>query len=228
MTRHRLQGLYAITSTDQQEIDTLCQTGEAALRGGAKIIQYRDKSKDQAQRRECAERLLQLAQQHGACLLINDDVELAKTVGAHGVHLGQGDMPIGEARRILGTDAIIGITCHDQLTLAREAQAAGADYVAFGRFFASRTKPEAGTAPLALIRQAKRELTIPVAAIGGITLANAAQLIQQGADMLALVEGLFGQADISATAQDFLRLFVEAPLVEKPLVGGNSHENIAL
>jgi thiamine-phosphate pyrophosphorylase len=123
------------------------------------------------------------------------------------VHLGQGDTSLEVARQSLGVESIIGITCHDQLPLARAAQAAGADYVAFGRFFPSATKPQASSAPLTLIPRAQQEIDIPIVAIGGITRQNAAPLIQAGAQMLALVEGLFAQHDITTTARDFLRLF---------------------
>jgi thiamine-phosphate pyrophosphorylase len=218
MNKICLKGLYAITDTRQREPEILCQQVEAALQGGVTLIQYRDKSLDPVYRRECATRMLALTARYDACLLINDDVQLAKEIGAHGVHLGQSDTPIAEARQVLGQEQIIGITCHDQLPLARAAQQAGADYVAFGRFFPSATKPHAVPAPLELIQQAQQELDIPIAAIGGITLQNALPLIHSGAHMLAVVEGLFGQDDIRGTAQAFQRLFEEAP----------RHERIAL
>jgi thiamine-phosphate pyrophosphorylase len=218
MNKTYLKGLYAITDARQRDPEILCQQVEAALAGGVSIIQYRDKSTDQAQRQQCAIRLLALAEQYDACLIINDDVQLAQAVGAHGVHLGQGDTPITEARQTLGPERIIGITCHDQLLLARAAQQAGADYVAFGRFFPSATKPHAVPAPMELIQQAQQELDTPIAAIGGITLQNALPLIRSGAHMLAVVEGLFGQGDIEGTAQAYQQLFEEGP----------RHERIAL
>jgi len=139
--------------------------------------------------------------------LINDDVSLALAVNADGVHLGQRDADISQARTLLGEHRIIGITCHDQLPLALAAQAAGANYVAFGRFFPSLTKPEAPPASLSILQQARAQLRIPIAAIGGITPDNAPSLLAHGADMLAVIHGVFGAGDIAAAAGEYARLF---------------------
>ena len=207
VTTTKLRGLYAITDANTRDPAKLLHDVTAALRGGARLIQYRDKSSDSALRETTGRALLALARQHAALLLINDDVPLAQAIGAHGVHLGQHDLDITEARRLLGPDAVIGVSCYNRFELAQQAAVAGADYVAFGRFFPSRTKPDAVPAGLELLRRAKRELVTPVVAIGGITLENAPPLIQAGADMLAVIDGLFGQADIEATARAFQALF---------------------
>ena len=204
---HRLTGLYAIIPSHVTDPQQLAAMVEQALRGGARLLQYRDKSQDHARRRETAEHLRQLTYQHKALLIINDDVDLALAAAADGVHLGQDDADLTRARQQLGAEAIIGISCYNHFELARDAVAQGADYIAFGRFFPSHTKPDAVQADLTLLQQAKSELGIPVTAIGGITPDNAAELIDAGADMLAVVEAVFGQSDIQASAQQFRELF---------------------
>ncbi|WP_417502307.1 thiamine phosphate synthase [Marinobacter sp.] len=201
-------GLYAITDSQLTPPDTLIASVEAALRGGAVMVQYREKSSPMAQRLAEARSLQSLCATAGAPLLINDDVELAKRVGAAGVHLGQTDSSATEARQQLGDDAIIGITCHDDLALAKAATAAGANYLAFGRFFTSSTKPEAPAASADILAKAKR-FNRPVTAIGGITTDNGALLIQAGADLLAVVGGLFGGSPEATEqkAKTFQRLF---------------------
>ena len=207
MTQTRLRGLYAIT--DEQLIP---ETGfaaiiEQALRGGSTIIQYRDKSDDPGKRQQQATLLRELCSRYSALLVINDDIELARAVGADGVHLGEDDTAIEQARSLLGNDAIIGISCYNQLERAIEAQAAGADYVAFGAMFNSPTKPQARSASYDLIHQAKARLDIPVCAIGGIDGHNAAGVIVSGADMVALISGLFAADDITQTARHIAGLF---------------------
>ena len=204
----RLRGLYAITDARETDPEQIARAVEQALLGGARLIQYRDKTEDASRRRQTAEGLRRLTRAHGALLIINDDVELAARSGADGVHLGQHDTALNDARARLGREAIIGVSCYNQFQLAQQAVAAGADYVAFGRFFPSRTKPDAVPADLDLLRRAKRELDVAVVAIGGITLDNAAPLVAAGADMIAVVDGLFAQADIRAAAERFQALFL--------------------
>lgn len=206
MPNKPLTGLYAITDSSQQR---LAQQVELALEGGARILQYRDKSSDRSIQLLQAQELLALCRQHNAIFIINDDVELAKTIGADGVHLGRNDPDIASARARLGRDAIIGVSCYNQLSLAVAAQAAGADYVAFGRFFPSNTKPLAVPAEIALLTQAKSALRIPIVAIGGITPENSGPLLRAGADMLAVVHGLFGQTDVRAAAERFTQQFTQ-------------------
>ncbi|MBS7690838.1 thiamine phosphate synthase [Pseudomonas lalucatii] len=182
---------------------------EAALNGGARLLQYRDKSSDDALHQREAEALRELCERYGATLIINDDAELAARLGV-GVHLGQGDGSLAAARALLGGQAIIGGTCHARLGLALQAAKEGASYVAFGRFFESHTKPGAPTAALELLDQAKSHLQLPLVAIGGVTLDNAPQLITRGADMVAVVHALFAAdsaAEVERRARAFAALF---------------------
>ncbi|MEN5094270.1 thiamine phosphate synthase [Pseudomonas protegens] len=204
----KLRGLYAITDS-QLLAGKFLKYVEAALEGGVTLLQYRDKSDDQARRLREAETLLTLCERYKTRLIINDDAELAARIGA-GVHLGQTDGPLTPARALLGRQAIIGSTCHDQLPLAEQAAKEGASYVAFGRFFNSTTKPGAPTASLELLDQARASLHLPICVIGGITLENAAPLVSHGADLLAVVHGLFGAesaAEVTRRARAFNALF---------------------
>lgn len=208
MSQFELRGLYAITDSKlMPDTDSLLLQTEQALRGGAQIVQYRDKSDDQAKRRRQALALVDLCNQFDRPLLINDDVELAQAVAAHGVHLGQSDGIVSQARERLGPDKIIGNTCHASLALAQTAVGQQADYVAFGAFFPSSTKPGASPAPLALLQQARSSLPVPVVAIGGINMDNAGQVIEAGADMVAVIHSLFANDDICAQAGRFQQLF---------------------
>jgi thiamine-phosphate pyrophosphorylase len=204
-----LHGLYVITDPQLIPADQLVKTVALAIAGGARIIQYRNKHADP---RECMQeliRLRELCHHHDAILLINDDVQLAKLTGADGVHLGQDDISLQQARAILGDNAIIGITCHGSLELAHQAVSGGADYIAFGRFFPSHSKPEAPPADIHILEQAKQELNIPIVAIGGITPENAAILLRHGADMLAVIHGVFAEHDIEMAARRYTRMFAK-------------------
>lgn len=203
----KLTGLYAITDAQQNNLPQLISDVEQALLGGARIIQYRDKSQDNNKRRNTAKQLRTLTQQHDALLIINDDVQLAIESLADGVHLGRDDRTITSARAQLGPDCIIGVSCYNDFALAQQAADNGADYVAFGRFFPSRTKPDAVTAEIKLLVRAKRKLNIPIVAIGGITTDNATTLINAGADILAVVNDIFSQDDIKTAAQYYQTLF---------------------
>ena len=206
-----ISGLYAITP-QYADVDVLLDQVRQALQGGARAVQYRDKSQDVALRFEQASELLGLCRDFAVPLIINDDLRLADLVGADGVHLGRDDVSLREARLILGRDRIIGVSCYNDLSLAHAAQDGGADYVAFGSFFASPTKPHAVAAPLELLRQAKRELRVPLVAIGGITLANAGLLIEAGADALAVISAVFDSGSIRTTASEFAQLFSKPTL----------------
>lgn len=199
--------LYAITDSHLLPGDRLFDAVAAALKGGCKLVQYRDKSTDQARRQFEAKTLVGLCNQYQAQLIINDDVSLVKDVGAHGIHLGQNDISPVAARIILGNHAIIGVTCHDSLELARTAIKDSANYIAFGRFFSSNTKPDARPAPIALISDARKEFgNTPIVVIGGITLDNGKQLLDAGADMLAVCHSLFSADDVTAQARKFIEL----------------------
>ena len=186
----KLRGLYAITDS-QLLAGKWVPYIEAALDGGLTLLQYRDKSSDEARRLREAEALRDMCARYNAHLIINDDAELAARLGV-GVHLGQTDGPLTPARALLGRQAIIGSTCHSQIELGEQAAKEGASYVAFGRFFNSSTKPGAPTATLDVLDEARARIKLPICVIGGITLDNAAPLIDHGADLLAVVHGLFG------------------------------------
>ena len=202
-----LHGLYAITDGTLMSGDQLLNNVYQAIEGGARLIQYRDKSLHSSHHRCEATAILELCRKYHVPLIINDDVALAKKIHADGAHLGQNDMPIEKARSILGNDFIIGVTCHNDISLALTAQLEGADYVAFGRFFPSATKPKAVQADVSLLVLAKQQLTIPIAAIGGITLENAKPIVEAGADMLAVVHSLFYPSDVRQAAMNFAKLF---------------------
>ena len=202
-----LSGLYVITD-DKLSGTELVLHVQQALEGGAHLVQYRNKTTQTSIKEMTARSLLELCREHGVPLLINDDVELAVTIGADGVHLGQSDAKLSEARRQLGTKAIIGVTCHASLELAKQAEKNGASYVAFGRFFTSQTKLDASPASIDLLTTAKQQLSIPICAIGGITPDNAPTLVDAGADMLAVIHSVFGQDDIEEAAKRYAKLCV--------------------
>ncbi|MBM3107247.1 thiamine phosphate synthase [Pseudomonas sp. V1] len=207
----KLRGLYAITDS-QLLAGKFLPYVEAALEGGVTLLQYRDKSQDEARRLREAEALAELCARYKTHLIINDDAELAARLGV-GVHLGQTDGPLTPARTLLGREAIIGSTCHAQLDLAEQAASEGASYVAFGRFFNSVTKPGVPAADSALLEQAHARLKLPICAIGGINLDNAAPLIAHGVDLLAVIHGLFGAdstQEVTRRARAFNALFASA------------------
>jgi len=205
------RGLYVITSDAYRDAHGIEAAVAAAITGGALLIQYRDKHSGHAQRYTEAVALRAICRQHGRPLIVNDDLALARAVAADGLHIGRHDASYAEARAVLGNDAIIGVSCYGDVATALAAQASGADYAAFGRFFPSRSKPEAAAAEVSLLTQAKRQLRIPIVAIGGITPENGALLLQAGADILAVIEGVFGAADVRAAAGRYARLFSQHP-----------------
>ncbi|MGR9088616.1 MAG: thiamine phosphate synthase [Gammaproteobacteria bacterium] len=198
------RGLYAVTQTDNKSPETVIAEVAAAIRGGAVVVQYRDKQPADA--RYLARELAGLCHRHGVPLLINDDVELALEAGADGVHLGRDDGSIEAARKRLGWNAIIGRSCYNSIELALAAEAEGATYVAFGRFFPSSSKPLASPAELDTLRKAQSLLTVPMVAIGGILPENGGRLIEAGADLLAVIGGLFDR-DPEQSAKAFRPLF---------------------
>jgi thiamine-phosphate pyrophosphorylase len=203
---HAISGLYAITP-DCADTAQLLRLAEDALSGGADVLQYRNKRADKLLRLNQAERLLELTRQFSVPLIINDDIDLALQINAEGVHLGATDAKLSHARDALGRQKIIGISCYNSMSRAREAVSAGADYLAFGSFYSSRIKPDAVTASVDLLRAARAEFDIALVAIGGITLQNAAPLIRAGADAVAVISALFDVADIKSTARIFSELF---------------------
>jgi len=196
------RGLYAISDGPRPD---LLPAAEAALRGGAALFQYRDKTADAQRRLREASALRELCTRHDVPLIVNDDVELALACRADGVHLGEDDGDIAAARKRLGAKAIVGVSCYDSPERARQL-AAGADYLAFGAFFPSPTKPDARRATLDLLHAAK-PLGPALVAIGGITPDNAQPLVDAGADFLAVISGVFAQADPEAAARRYAALY---------------------
>lgn len=203
-----IKGLYAITP-DELNTAELLRKVESVLQGGTRVLQYRNKLADAELCVVQATALRELTREFSATFIVNDDVQLAHQVAADGVHLGGDDGSVSEARKHLGNDKIIGVSCYNHIEIAQQAVQQGADYVAFGAFFSSSVKPNAPVATLKLLQQSRRELSVPIVAIGGITLQNGKQLIEAGADGLAVISAVFGATDIQQAAQQFSTLFSE-------------------
>ena len=201
-----LRGLYAITP-EQADGERLLNDVEAALAGGCRWLQFRDKTSPMPEKVARARALRRLTKQHGAKLIVNDDLALCQLVDADGLHCGRDDGSLTLARAVLGPGKTLGASCYNDLSLAEAAQRAGANYVAFGAVFPSPTKPGAPSAALTLFGQAKAGLSATTCAIGGITLDNAAAVISAGADLLAVITDLFGAPDIAARAAAYQSLF---------------------
>ena len=201
------RGLYALTPDHAGDAATLVARVLAVIEGGAALVQYRDKSASAAERDSRARALVAACHGRDVPLIVNDAVPLATEIGAAGVHIGRDDVDIGAARAALGATGIIGVSCYDSLELARAAVAAGADYVAFGSFYPSTTKPRAVRCPLEILHLAAMELAVPIVAIGGITAENAAPLLAAGASLLAVIGALFDGTAPTAAARAFKPAF---------------------
>ncbi len=201
----RLRGLYAVTP-DWLDTDRLAAAVRDAVTGGAVLVQYRNKAADPALRRRQAGVLQAICVAGRVPLVINDDLEIALETGAAGLHVGRDDACARAARARLGAGRLLGVSCYNQIARVDAAIAAGADIVGIGAVFASATKPSAVQAPLALLGEA-RSRGVSVAAIGGITLGNAPQLIRAGADLLAVIGDLFDNPDVAARAAAYAELF---------------------
>lgn len=198
------RGLYLLTP-DETDTERLLGRVSAVL-GTASLLQYRNKTADHALRHRQAGALLQACREAGVPLVVNDDARLAADIGADGVHLGEDDVDVASARVLLGSAAIIGVSCYDDLERAHDTARAGADYLAFGAFFPSTTKPRARHAGLHLL-QDSAPLGLPRVAIGGITPDNARMLVDAGADLLAVISGVFDAPDPLAAARAYRACF---------------------
>jgi len=185
-------GIYAITKPENKTPDQVLADVSAAIKGGVSVLQYRDKHPVDAE--YLAGALKELCHKHNIPLIINDHLKLAKHIGADGVHIGLEDSQLTYAREVLGNKAIIGVSCYDSVDRAMHAQQLSADYVAFGRFFPSSSKPLAAPAHMTTLQQAKKTLKVPIVAIGGILPENGAQLLTAGADLLAVIGGIFTES----------------------------------
>jgi thiamine-phosphate pyrophosphorylase len=203
--KRKFAGLYAITP-DEPRTDILIRKVGQALRGGASVVQYRNKTAGPELRRAQGRALAALCRAAGAPFIVNDDLALALALDADGVHLGAADGDLAEARQRLGQGKLLGASCYNRMELAQAAAQAGVDYLAFGSVFSSGTKPGAVRAPLALFAEARRSFALPLVAIGGITLENAPQVFAAGADAAAVISAVFDADDITASAAGFARL----------------------
>ena len=204
--KRKLAGLYAITP-DEPRTDILVDKVGQALRGGASVVQYRNKTAGPELRLEQGRALAALCRAAGAAFIVNDDVALALELGADGAHLGAADGDLAEARRRLGLDKLLGASCYNRIELAEAAAQAGVNYLAFGSVFSSGTKPGAVRAPLSLFAEARRSFALPLVAIGGITLQNVSQVFAAGADAVAVISAVFDAADVAEGAAGFTRLY---------------------
>ncbi|UCH50024.1 MAG: thiamine phosphate synthase [Betaproteobacteria bacterium] len=211
MNHNRVSGIYAITPETDDTAQLVVKVA-AALAGGVRIVQYRNKTGSAGLRRAQCGALAELLRDVNGTLIVNDDSRLAVEVDADGVHLGKDDDTLADARRRLGVDKIIGVSCYNDLARAHELESAGVDYVAFGSFFPSRTKPAAVCAPLELLSRAKTELSVPVVAIGGINKENAIKLIERDADALAVLSALFYVDDVEHEARLLSSLMADRSL----------------
>ena len=201
-----IKGLYAITP-DSADLNTLIQKTKSAIEGGAFMVQYRSKIQDRDVKMQQCAAILRLCREYEIPCIVNDDVDMCRILEADGVHLGEKDDNIAEVRHILGEDAIIGSSCYDQLNRAKSAQKEGASYVAFGAMFPTSTKPNAPRATLELLKKAKREIQIPIVAIGGITVNNAHDVIKTGIDAIAVITSLYEAKSIKETAETLSKMF---------------------
>lgn len=203
----KLRGLYAITDTHLIPRERFAETVEAAVRGGAVLVQLREKEAPREEIVRLGRAVLEVTRRYGALLIVNDHPSVARDIGADGVHVGREDPPVAEARALLGPDVIIGASCYGDVERAVAAERDGADYVAFGTPFPSPTKMKRTDIALSIFQEAKQVVHVPVFAIGGITLANAGQLLAAGADGLAVVSGIFAAPDVEAAARALAALF---------------------
>lgn len=202
----QLKGLYIVTP-DWDDTAQLVQATDLALQGGAVLVQYRHKTADATLRSEQATALLQVCRQHGVPFIINDHLDLCLALDADGIHVGGTDASVAQVRAAVGPDKIVGASCYGTLQLARDAQAAGASYVAFGGFYPSRVKKyDFKTAP-EIVAQSKAEIALPVVVIGGMTVENCTPLMAQGCDLVAAISSVYMQPDVRAAAQQFSDLF---------------------
>ncbi|MDZ7736700.1 MAG: thiamine phosphate synthase [Gammaproteobacteria bacterium] len=204
------RGLYAIADTAWVGPERIVAAIAGAIAGGAAMIQLRDKRGHISSHKDCLLSLVETCHENGVPFIINDDTELAVHIGADGVHVGQTDGDIAAIRKRLGPDAIIGVSCHDDIDSAHAAVSRGADYVAFGRFFPSLTKPDAPAADIGILGQARASVDVPIVAIGGITPDNGALLLAAGADLLAVIAGIFDQPDSRAAAAAYRNIFQQS------------------
>ena len=201
------KGLYAITDCEHLNTEDLITKTEGILQSGAVLLQYRNKSNNTGLKHEQAKLLQELSKKYHVPFIINDDVELARKIHADGVHLGRDDTTCKNARNLLGPDRIVGVSCYNDLERAVNMQENGASYIAFGAFFPTQTKNNTVKSDPVLLIEAKKILSVPIVAIGGITPENGKVLIDSGADFLAVINGIYSPPDPSEAARVYTNLF---------------------
>ncbi len=201
--RNNLYGLYVITDKKLIKRDKFVETVEKSIKGGARIVQLREKGSSHDEILHLGLELLKLTKKYKVPLIINDSAELAKEIGADGVHLGGDDASIKNARAILGPQAIIGVSCYNEIARGLHALQSGADYVAFGTPYYTPTKPQREPTSIELLKEAVKSITeIPIFAIGGITKENALPILETGVDGIAVITGVFGSPDPQTAARE--------------------------
>ena len=211
-TKSALSGLYAITDKKLIPREAFEQSVERAIRGGAGIVQLREKDTEDKELVKLGKGLLCITKSYGVPLIINDSPEMAKEIGADGVHLGEGDCSIEDARSVLGEDAIIGVSCYGRIERGIDAELGGADYVVFGTPYDTPTKPGRIQTPLEVLREAAQKIKgIPVFAIGGITPENAAVIMETGVDGIAAITSIFGSEDPEEAARKLVTIIRNFP-----------------
>jgi len=201
--KKKLTGLYVITDKKLINRDKFVETVERSIKGGARIVQLREKDSSREEILNLGLELLKLTKKYKVPLIINDSAELAKEIGADGVHLGGDDATIKNARTILGAQAIIGVSCYNEIERGLNAVQNGADYVAFGTPYYTPTKPEREPTSIEVLKKAVRVITgIPIFAIGGITKENASPILQTGVDGIAVITSVFGSPDPETTTRE--------------------------
>ncbi len=205
--KHLLKGLYVITDKKLIPRERFLETVEKAIRGGARIVQLREKEIPREEIITLGNGLLEVTRKYGIPLIINDDPTLAKEIGADGVHLGKDDPALQEARRVLGERAIVGVSCYSDIERGLAAEREGADYLAFGTPFYTPTKPERIPTPIEVLREAKKKIGIPIFAIGGITKETAPIIAETGVDGIAVITGVFGTPDPETAALELSSFF---------------------
>lgn len=203
----KLSGLYVITDSHLMPRHRFVDMVEAAVQSGATMVQLREKDTPRDEVVKLGREVLAVTRRYNALLIVNDDPSVARDIGADGVHVGREDPPVSETRAIVGEDVIIGVSCYGDVSKAAAAEQAGADYVAFSSPFPSPTKRGKGKTPIGIFQEGKQCVNVPIFAIGGINIGNAQQLLDAGADGIAVVSGVFGAPDVATAARDLVQLF---------------------
>ncbi|MEM7008618.1 MAG: thiamine phosphate synthase [Thermodesulfobacteriota bacterium] len=212
MTKFNLGGLYVITDKKLIERDNFVHIVEQSIKGRARIVQLREKHTPTDEIIKLGKELLQVTRSYDVPLIINDSPELAKEIGADGVHLGGDDTSVKNARNLLGAQAIIGVSCYNQIDRGLNAVKAGADYVAFGTPYYTPTKPDREPTSIEVLKDAVDLIKeIPVFAIGGITKDNADEILETGVDGIAVITSVYGSPnpqDSAIELSDLIKKFL--------------------